>query len=62
MLTYYLQDKKAKGTMFLSNILIYLCMIIQCLQAFNTEEKIKRYTKESYKINGEQMMKIPKKG
>ena len=37
-------------------------MIIQCLQAFNTEEKIKRYAKESYKINGEQMMKIPKKG
>ena len=48
--------------MFLSNILIHLCMIIQCLQAFNTEEKIKRYTKESYKINDEQMIKIPKKG
>ena len=33
-----------------------------CLQAFSTEEILKRHIKDCFKINGKQMVTIPKKG
>ena len=33
-----------------------------CLQAFSTEEILKRHIRDCFKINGKQMMKMPKKG
>ena len=33
-----------------------------CLHAFITEEILKRYSKDCFKINGKQMIKMPKKG
>ena len=62
--------KKTKRTMFLSNILILLCMIIpyivkeihhfylSCLQAFNTEV-LKCHGNDWFKIN---LKKMPKNG
>ena len=72
MSVYYRQEKKAKGTKFLSNILVHLYMIIHyivegnlfChyLQAFSAEEILKRHIKDCFKINGKQEIKMPKKG
>ena len=33
-----------------------------CLQAFSTEEILKRHFKDCFKINGKQIIKMPKKG
>ena len=44
MLIYYSLENKSKGTIFLSKILIHLCMIIHSccyLQAFRTAEKVR---------------------
>ena len=38
----------------------YFCRY--CLHAFITEEILKRHIKDCFKINGKQMIKIPKKG
>ena len=73
MSVYYRQEKKAKGTKFLSNILVHLYMIIHyivegnlfChyyLQAFSAEEILKHHIKDCFKINGKQEIKMPKKG
>ena len=73
MLVYYWQEKKAKGTKFLSNILVHLYTIIHyiveekffChyyLQAFSAEEILKHHIKDCFKINGKQEIKMPKKG
>ena len=59
-------------TMFLLKILVhsyihytlhsgrkYFCCY--CLQAFSTEERLKRHIKDCFKINDEQKIKIPRK-
>ena len=33
-----------------------------CLQAFSTEEILKRHIKDCFKINGKQRIKMPEKG
>ena len=38
----------------------YFCSY--CLQAFRTEEILKRYIKDFFKFNGKQKIIIPKKG
>ena len=51
--------------MFLSKILVHLCILIQALvhlQAFSAEEILKRHIKDCLKINGKQKIKMPKKG
>ena len=70
MLIYYSQEKKTKGTIFLSKILICLCIISQftvekkncgyCLQALSTAEILK-HVNARFEINGKQMIKMPKK-
>ena len=49
--------------MFLSNILIHLCMILHrgrkyfcfyCLEAFSAKQILKRHIKDCFKINGKQ--------
>ena len=58
--------------MFLSNILTLSCMTIHyiiekkhfcryCLQAFSTEEILKRHIKECFKINSTQRIIMPQK-
>ena len=59
--------------MFLSKILILLCIMIfsiiekkdfcwYCLQAFSTKGILKQHIKDCFKINGKQIIKMPKKG
>ena len=55
--------------MFLSKILIHLCMNIitpqkkqfchYCLQAFSAAEILKRYVNDCFKINDKQIIKMP---
>ena len=72
MLIYYCKEKKLKGTMFLSSVLIHLCMTIYytvqknnfccyCLQAFSSEEILKPHIKDCLKINEKQRIKMSKK-
>ena len=59
--------------MILLKILIRSCMIIHyitekkhfcryCLQAFATEEILKRHIEDCFKINGKQTIAVPKRG
>ena len=52
MLICYSLENKSKGNIFLSKILIHLCMIIHScyLQAFRTAEKVICYIKDCFKI------------
>ena len=73
ILIYYKLEKNAKSTMFSLKILILSCMIIlyitqiffcsYYLQAFSTEEILKRHIKYKKRhINAKQKIKMPKKG
>ena len=73
ILIYYKLEKNAKSTMFSLKILILSCMIIlyiaqkifcsYYLQAFRTEEILKRHIKYKKRhINAKQKIKMPKKG
>ena len=63
-------EEEGKTTMFLSKILIHLCMITMTLhhgrkyflQAFSTEKIWRCPVKGFFKINGKKMIKMPKKG
>ena len=37
-------------------------LIRHCLQAFSTEEILKRHIKDCFEINGKQRIQMPKKG
>ena len=52
--------KKAKGTRFLSNALMHLCIIILYITK-STEQKLNRHIKDCFKTNGKQKIIIPKK-
>ena len=67
-----LTGEEAKGTMFLSEILIHSCMIKlyivekkhfsrYCLDVFRTAEKLKCCIKDCFKINDKQRIKMSKK-
>ena len=73
ILIYYKLEKNAKSTMFSLKILILSCMIIlyiaqkifcsYYLQAFSTEEILKRHIKYKERhIHAKQTIKMPKKG
>ena len=70
MLIYYQQEKKERNIIFLSKILILSkkdtleknIFCPYCLQAFSTEEILKRHIKIGFKTNGKQRIIMPKKG
>ena len=61
--------EEGKGIMFLSNILTHSCMIIHfaveenifVVIAFRKTTILKSFVNEGFVVNGEQMIKIPKK-
>ena len=57
---------KAKRTIFLSKILIHLCIQLRiihaCLRAFRKTDALKCHIKDCSKINGNQIIKMPEKG
>ena len=72
MLIYYCKEKKLKGTMFLSSVLIHLCMTIYytvqknnfccyCLQAFSSEKILKPHIKDCLKIKRNKGLRCLKK-
>ena len=61
-------NRRRQRALFLSKMLIHLCMIIcgrkhfcHCLQAFGRVEILKRQIKDCFKINGKQRIQMPKK-
>ena len=60
MLIYHYQGMQERDPMFLHCVIKHSCHY--CLQAFSTEEILKRHVKDCFKVNGKQKIKMPMKG